>query len=64
MAPRQNYHFTSTGSTNKKIIKQIMKQEKKGRERVIESLKLNHLFPDAPKQLRMSKKLEKAGKRK
>jgi sulfur relay (sulfurtransferase) DsrC/TusE family protein len=48
MAPRQNYHFTSTGSTNKKIIKQIMKQEKKGRERVIESLKLNHLFPDAP----------------
>jgi hypothetical protein len=64
MAPRQNYHFTCTGSTDKKIIKQIMKQEKKGRERVIESLKLNHLFPNAPKQLRMSENLEKAAKRK
>jgi hypothetical protein len=41
-----------------------MKQEKKDRERVREILKLNHFFPNAPKKLRMSEKLEEAGKRK
>ena len=51
-------------TTHEKIIKQIMKQEKKDRERVREILKLNHLFPNASKKLRMSEKLEEAGKRK